>query len=135
MTFCEIDRIDALFRRDHGYLPHGFAALPLPFVAQRLLAGRLPGSSTSAGKSDASSNGARLSASTASSMDLTCRNQKPTMSSLVSAKGPSVTMRCCPEPDPLALRARLQTFAGEHHASLYQLLKELPHGRKGFLGR
>src|ERR1700730_17082888 len=43
------------------------------------------------------SNGARLSHSTASSMDLTCQSQKPAMSSLVSAKGPSVTVRCCPE--------------------------------------
>src|ERR1700687_5287770 len=66
------------------------------------------GGSTSAGKSDTSytwristsvppSNGARLSHSTASSMDFTCHSQKPPMSSLVSAKGPSITVRCCPE--------------------------------------
>src|SRR5258708_6190784 len=66
------------------------------------------GGKTSAGKSDASytcristsappSNGARLSHSTASSMDFTCQSQKPPMSSLVSVKGPSITVRCCPE--------------------------------------
>src|SRR3984893_10799983 len=66
------------------------------------------GGRTSAGKSPASytcristsappSNGARLSHSTASSMDFTCHSQKPAMSSLVSVKGPSVTVRFCPE--------------------------------------
>src|SRR5271166_3790090 len=66
------------------------------------------GGRTSAGKSEASStwristsvppsNGARLSHSTASSMDFTCHSQKPAMSSLVSVKGPSSTVRCCPE--------------------------------------
>src|ERR1700721_428984 len=36
--------------------------------------------------------GLRLSHSTASSMERTCQSQKPAMSSLVSAKGPSVTV-------------------------------------------
>src|SRR5712672_3346893 len=43
------------------------------------------------------SNGARLSHSTASSMDFTCHSQKPPISSLVSVKGPSIIVRCCPE--------------------------------------
>src|SRR5262249_2372575 len=39
-----------------------------------------------------SRNGARLSHSTASSIDRTCHNQKPAISSLDSVKGPSVTV-------------------------------------------
>src|SRR5438105_3892845 len=42
------------------------------------------------------SNGARLSHSTASSNDFTCQSQKPATSSLVSANGPSVTVRFLP---------------------------------------
>src|SRR6266851_2584208 len=42
-------------------------------------------------------NGLRLSHSTASSMDLTCHSQKPAISSLVSVKGPSMTVGFSPE--------------------------------------
>ena len=41
--------------------------------------------------------GQRLTHSTASSIDLTCHSQKPAINSLVSAKGPSITVRFCPE--------------------------------------
>jgi hypothetical protein len=41
--------------------------------------------------------GHRLTHSMASSRDLTCRNQKPAMTSLLSAKGPSMTVRFLPE--------------------------------------
>jgi hypothetical protein len=44
-----------------------------------------------------SSLGHRLAHSIASSRDLTCQNQKPAMSYLLSAKGPSVTVRFLPE--------------------------------------
>src|SRR5882724_13113596 len=40
-----------------------------------------------------SSKGARLSHSIASSLDFTCQSQNPATSSLVSAKGPSITVR------------------------------------------
>src|SRR5262249_53221109 len=43
------------------------------------------------------SKGARLSHSTASSIDLTCHSQKPAISSLVSVNGPSITVRFSPE--------------------------------------
>src|ERR1700730_14260120 len=43
------------------------------------------------------SNGARLSHSTASSIDFTCQSQYQAMRSLVSAKGPSITVRFGPE--------------------------------------
>src|SRR5437667_9705316 len=42
-------------------------------------------------------NGARLSHSTASSIDFTCHSQKPAMSSFDSANGPSMTVLCSPE--------------------------------------
>src|SRR5712692_442016 len=42
-------------------------------------------------------NGLRLSHSTASSIDLTCHSQKPAISSLVSVKGPSITVGFSPE--------------------------------------
>jgi len=45
----------------------------------------------------ASWNGARLSHSIASSFDFTCQSQKPATSSLVSANGPSITVRLPPE--------------------------------------
>src|SRR6516165_12236589 len=41
--------------------------------------------------------GQRLTHSMASSRDLTCQSQKPATSSLVSAKGPSVTVQFLPE--------------------------------------
>src|SRR5260370_36789126 len=41
--------------------------------------------------------GQRLTHSIASSIDLTCHSQKPAISSLVSAKGPSITVRFFPE--------------------------------------
>src|SRR5439155_16162129 len=41
--------------------------------------------------------GQRLSHSIASSIDLTCHNQNPAISSFVSAKGPSITVRDFPE--------------------------------------
>src|ERR1700674_2279410 len=49
--------------------------------------------------SDSPSNGfgQRLTHSTASSIDLTCHNQKRAISSLVSANGPSITLRFGPE--------------------------------------
>ena len=43
------------------------------------------------------SNGARLSHSTASSIDLTCQSQNPATSSFASVKGPSMTVRFAPE--------------------------------------
>src|SRR6266496_4162980 len=43
------------------------------------------------------SNGARLSHSIASSFDFTCHSQNPAISSFVSAKGPSITVRLAPE--------------------------------------
>src|SRR3954464_3351068 len=41
--------------------------------------------------------GQRLTHSIASSFDFTCQSQKPAISSLVSAKGPSITVRLSPE--------------------------------------
>src|SRR5262245_24551072 len=41
--------------------------------------------------------GQRLTHSIASSLDFTCHSQKPAISSLVSAKGPSITLRLLPE--------------------------------------
>src|SRR5262245_16665220 len=41
--------------------------------------------------------GQRLTHSTASSIDRTCHSQKPAISSLVSANGPSITVRLAPE--------------------------------------
>src|SRR5258706_583746 len=40
---------------------------------------------------------ALLTHSPPSSMDFTCHSQKPPISSLVSVKGPSIIVRCCPE--------------------------------------
>ena len=66
----------------------------------------------------------------ASSIDLTCQSQKPAISSLVSVNGPSITVRDgSREPDPLAFRAGLESFAGEHHAGLDQFFVELSHLR------
>src|SRR5439155_17562275 len=42
------------------------------------------------------STGARFSHSIASSFDFTCHNQNPAISSLLSAKGPSITVRFFP---------------------------------------
>src|SRR5688572_19473389 len=41
--------------------------------------------------------GQRLTHSIASSLDFTCHSQKPATSSLVSRKGPSITVRVFPE--------------------------------------
>ena len=41
--------------------------------------------------------GQRLTHSIASSFDFTCHSQKPAISSFVSAKGPSITVRLSPE--------------------------------------
>ncbi len=41
--------------------------------------------------------GQRLTHSIASSFDFTCHSQKPAISSFVSAKGPSITVRFAPE--------------------------------------
>jgi hypothetical protein len=41
--------------------------------------------------------GQRLTHSIASSMDFTCHNQKPAISSFVSENGPSITVRLAPE--------------------------------------
>src|SRR6266702_310401 len=90
-------------RRDYG-----FAAFLCTFSRIACSRAASSGGKMSEGKSDASntwristsvppSNGARLSHSTASSIDFTCHSQKPEISSLVSAKGPSITVRCCPE--------------------------------------
>src|SRR5712664_1007335 len=87
---------------------YGFAAFFCSSSRSACSRAASSGGKTSAGKSDASytwristsvppSNGARLSHSTASSMDFSCHSQKPPMSSLVSAKGPSIIVRCCPE--------------------------------------
>src|SRR6185437_8668053 len=43
-----------------------------------------------------SNNGARLIHSMASSIERTCHSQKPAINSLVSANGPSITVRCLP---------------------------------------
>ena len=72
--------------------------------------------------------GQRLTHSIASSSDLTWNSQKPAISSLVSANGPSMTVRSLPlEAHARALRARLEALAREHHAGLDQLLVVLAH--------
>src|SRR5712664_4416385 len=87
---------------------YGFAAFLCSSSRNACSRAASSGGRRSAGKSDASntwristsvppSNGARLSHSTASSMDFSCHSQKPPMSSLVSGKGPSITVRCCLE--------------------------------------
>src|SRR6266851_187383 len=72
-------------------------------------------------------NGARLTHSIASSLDLTCHSQKPAISSLASVKGPSITVGF-----PAVNRTRAPfelgwPLAREHHAGLHQLFVELPH--------
>src|SRR5208282_1016307 len=85
---------------------------PLPFfVCSRILSSRsLRSGVSSAPKSSSSKTcrisisdspscglGQRLTHSTASSIDLSCHSQKPAISSLVSVKGPSMTVRFSPE--------------------------------------
>ena len=81
--------------------------------------------------------GQRFTHSTASSIDFTFQIQKPAMSSLVSANGPSMTVRLPPagEAHPLALRARLQAVARLHDAGFHQLLVELHHVGEQLLRR
>ena len=80
--------------------------------------------------------GQRFTHSIASSFDFTWISQKPAISSLVSANGPSMTVRLLPgEPDAGALRAGLQPLAREHHAGLHQLLVELAHLGEQLLAR
>src|SRR6266480_3323546 len=77
--------------------------------------------------------GQRLTHSIASSFDFTCHSQKPASSSLVSAKGPSITLRLPPENLTRALGARVQPLAREHYAGFHQLFVELAHfGQKLF---
>src|SRR5688572_30779812 len=72
--------------------------------------------------------GQRRTHASASSMDLTCHSQKPAMSSLVSAKGPSITRRSPFRADhALALRARLKAVAGQQHPGLHQLVVAPAH--------
>jgi hypothetical protein len=61
------------------------------------------------------SNGAFLSQSIASASEPHFQIQKPAISSLVSAKGPST------------FRAGMQPVAGQHHARLHELLVVFPH--------
>jgi len=61
-------------------------------------------------------------------MERTCQSQKPAISSLVSAKGPSITVRFEPEKRTrLPLETGLETFGGEQDAGLDQLLIEFSH--------
>ena len=78
--------------------------------------------------------GQRFTHSTASSIDFTFHSQKPAMSSLVSANGPSMTVRLPPENRTrLPFDARVQALAGQHDAGLHQLLVVLAHRRQQLL--
>src|SRR6266571_4276466 len=80
--------------------------------------------------------GQRLTHSTASSMDLTCHSQKPAISSLVSLKGPSITVRSAPENRTrLPFELGLEPVGGKQHAGFHQLFVELPHFGKQLLLR
>src|SRR6185369_12698484 len=90
--------------RPHALLAHFFSPMP-DCARQRSSRSRTSGVSASP-KSPVSktcristsspfSKGARFSHSMASSFDFTCHSQNPATSSLVSAKGPSITVRFC----------------------------------------
>src|SRR5262245_23039485 len=71
--------------------------------------------------------GQRLTHSIASSFEAAWNIQKPAISSFVSAKGPSVTVRFAPRNLTRALRARLKALTREQHAGLHQFLIVLAH--------
>src|SRR5262245_5731820 len=79
--------------------------------------------------------GQRLTQSIASFSDLHCQIQKPAASSLVSAKGPSITVRLSPENLTRALRTRRQPLSGEHHAGFGEFLFEFAHFGQKLLAR
>jgi hypothetical protein len=63
-------------------------------------------------------------------MDLHWKSQYPAMSSFVSAKGPSTTVRraiVAAEDDPSTLGAGEKPFSRQQDAGLHQLLVVVPH--------
>jgi len=71
--------------------------------------------------------GVRLTHSIASAFDFTWISQKPAISSLVSAKGPSITVRLeLANLNARGLSNSLEAFAGQQHAGSHQLFMYFP---------
>ena len=131
----QLRRLEAPHRLDGGVGVGCHAVGPDPAAGAKSSASKTAGSRRSR-RSYGYGFGQRRIHSITSAFDRHCRIQKPAISSLVSANGPSTTVRSLPlKRDASALRAGLQPVAGQHHAGLDQLLVERPHLRQLFRGR